>query len=453
VSNRGNVYDWYTFGDVIGKGNFGVVRTASHKQSDAEFAVKIIPKMNGGRPGANSSDFSSALHAAVQLDDRPEGLTSAMLQLEREIEVLSFLQHPNIVKLIDSFEDVSNVFMVMELCSGGQLLEFILRRNYLSEGQVAFVMRQVFRALEYMHGVGVGVVHRDLKPDNCALRTAAPLAQNIVQLIDFGFCVRAETGQVMRSQHGTPLYMAPQVFKGLAYDSSCDMWSCGVILYTLCCGYPPFNGALAADVEAKVKRGNYTINQEHWGGVSEDAKDLVRGLLKMKPHERLTAAQSTGHRWILAMADRAAEEQSLAFPPAVLESLRAYVIEHCQKPRTGVAIENVITFTHDHAAPSGDAGWTFENILDGSWLNTTWLEGSWLDLKNSFFHGCCSDDGARANCVASLQKQRNDNEWPMASYRKDCAEEVVPQGVAISSVYASQRQLPPTLLSTTHISH
>merc|ERR1711972_1044110 len=141
----------------------------------------------------------------------------------------------------------------------------------------------------YMHENHV--CHRDLKPENFIFSTKEPIEKSLLKIIDFGLSCKYTTGQVLTTKAGTPYYVAPQVLAG-KYDQLSDLWSCGVIMYVMLCGYPPFFGETDAEVLSKVRLGNFSFNQADWKNISEDAKNLIRMLLKMNPRDRYTAAQA-----------------------------------------------------------------------------------------------------------------------------------------------------------------
>lgn len=205
------------------------------------------------------------------------------------------LDHPNTVLLYETFEDEKNVFLVMELCSGGELLGFILESGRHTEAQAVIVMRQVFQAVLYLHSVGI--CHRDIKHANTLLLSQAQIEDNVVKIVDFGLACCFTRGEAMRQCAGTAIYVAPQVLE-CKYDHSIDLWSCGVLLYILLCGYPPFRGDTDAAVMNAIRRGNYSFPSSDWTLVSQDAKSLIRMLLKMKVKERITAEGALKHSWI-----------------------------------------------------------------------------------------------------------------------------------------------------------
>jgi calcium-dependent protein kinase len=210
----------------------------------------------------------------------------------KQAQILKTLNHPNIIRLFDSFEEHSSVHLVLELCSGGDLFDKIQDQS-LTEAQVAIVMRQLFAAVSHMHSQGV--THRDLRPETILFATEGPIETTSLKLIHFG---GATTNASMTTKMGTPYYIAPEVLVGRRYTRACDLWSCGVILYILLCGCPPFNGETDAQVLHAVRCGVYTFDPAEWEGVSENAKELIRQLLVLNPEKRLTAEEAAEHVWV-----------------------------------------------------------------------------------------------------------------------------------------------------------
>merc|ERR1719327_2613700 len=228
------------------------------------------------------------------------------------------MDHPNIIKLFESFEDHRNIYLIMEICSGGELFDRIIEVGSFNEGQAANLMQQIIRAIYYMHENKI--CHRDLKPENFLFMTRESISRNLLKIIDFGLSCEFKTGQVLSTKAGTPYYVAPQVLAG-KYDQSSDLWSCGVIMYVLLCGYPPFYGETDADVLTKVRLGNFTFNAADWKNVSEDAKNLIRMLLKMNPKDRFTAEQSMNHVWIKNKAPKA---QAVPLQASLVDNLKGF---------------------------------------------------------------------------------------------------------------------------------
>merc|ERR1719460_2395971 len=192
--------------------------------------------------------------------------------------------------------------MILELCSGGELFDRIIEAGSFTEVQAAIAMQHLFRAIFYMHENHI--THRDLKPENFLFTSKEPIEKCTLKVIDFGLACKFQQDQVLSTKAGTPYYVAPQVLAG-KYDCASDLWSLGVIMYVVLCGYPPFYGETDADVLAKVRLGNFSFNAADWKNVSEDAKNLIRMLLKMNPRDRYTAEQALNHEWIKEKAPKA----------------------------------------------------------------------------------------------------------------------------------------------------
>jgi len=286
VANSGSIADSYDWTTKVGTGSFGSVVSARDRRSQELRAVKVLPKTQNNVIGTRN----------------------AISCYRREISIMIGLDHPNIIKLFETYEDHRNLYLVMPLCEGGELFERVVEAARFSEPQAAILMQQVVRAICYLHSSDL--CHRDLKPENFMFLSRGPIETSILKLIDFGLACECRSGDVLQTRAGTPLYVAPQVIAG-RYDKSCDIWSCGVIMYVLLCGYPPFHGPTDADVLESVKRGTFAFNPLHWRHVSQDAKQLIRMMLKKKVTERFTADQVVGHEWIRHKAPMAAEDAEL----------------------------------------------------------------------------------------------------------------------------------------------
>lgn len=188
------------------------------------------------------------------------------------------LDHPNVIKLFETYEDSRNVYLVMELCDGGELFDKIIAKGHFTEQMAGYYFKQMMSALNYIHSKKI--VHRDLKPENFLLLSTddnAPL-----KMIDFGLSmvfdeqkIKEKGGKmVMQTKAGTPYYISPEVLKG-NYDMGCDIWSSGVILYILLSGVPPFYGNNDQDILNMVKQGTFSFNIAEFNVVSGSAKDLI----------------------------------------------------------------------------------------------------------------------------------------------------------------------------------
>lgn len=218
---------------------------------------------------------------------------------KQEIAILQLMDHPNIVKLFETYEDSRCVYLIMELCVGGELFESIISSDHFGEKDAAVLMKQIIRGLYYMHQLHV--CHRDLKPENFLFLQKGHVKDTTLKIIDFGLSCFFEEGQYLVTRAGTPYYIAPQVLIG-RYTQASDLWSIGVIMYVLLCGYTPFHGETDAAVLAKVQVGSYQFHPSDWRGISEDAKNLISRLLAIDPTVRATAADALNHVWIAKLA-------------------------------------------------------------------------------------------------------------------------------------------------------
>uniref|UniRef100_A0A4W5QM50 non-specific serine/threonine protein kinase n=1 Tax=Hucho hucho TaxID=62062 RepID=A0A4W5QM50_9TELE len=258
--------DGYEVKEEVGLGAYSVCKRCIHKITSVEYAVKVIKK------------------------DPSE-----------EIEILlRYGQHPNIITLKDVYDDGRYVYLVMELMRGGELLDRILYQKCFSEREASAVLCTITKTVEYLHSQGV--VHRDLKPSNLLYvdETGDPES---IRICDFGFAkqLRAENGLLMTPCY-TANFVAPEVLKKQGYDAACDIWSLGILLYTMLAGFTPFaNGPddTPEEILARIGSGKYALTGGNWDRVSDAAKDIVTKMLHVDPHQRLTAPQVLRHQWIV----------------------------------------------------------------------------------------------------------------------------------------------------------
>ncbi|XP_074224113.1 ribosomal protein S6 kinase alpha-2 isoform X4 [Camelus bactrianus] len=261
--------DGYEIKEDIGVGSYSVCKRCVHKATDAEYAVKIIDK--------SKRDPSE------------------------EIEILlRYGQHPNIITLKDVYDDGKSVYLVMELMRGGELLDRILRQRCFSEREASDVLCTITKTMDYLHSQGV--VHRDLKPSNILYMDESGNPESI-RICDFGFAkqLRAENGLLMTPCY-TANFVAPEVLKRQGYDAACDIWSLGILLYTMLAGFTPFaNGPddTPEDILARIGSGKYALSGGNWDSISDAAKDVVSKMLHVDPHQRLTAVQVLKHPWVV----------------------------------------------------------------------------------------------------------------------------------------------------------
>jgi len=212
-----------------------------------------------------------------------------------EVEIMHKINHPNCVTLFEMFETKASLYMVMELLTGGELFDRIVSKGSYSEKEASIVIKSVASAIEYLHALGV--VHRDLKPEN--LIYLDKTGESLIKITDFGLAkFRGSQNVIMATACGTPGYVAPEVLKGGEYDKAVDLWSVGVILYILLCGFPPFYHQNTNMLYKQIKKGEYDFPDPYWTDISDSAKELVRGLLTVDPKKRFTAKDVLGHPWI-----------------------------------------------------------------------------------------------------------------------------------------------------------
>jgi calcium-dependent protein kinase len=194
-------------------------------------------------------------------------------------------------------------YLVQELCVGGELFDRIIESKF-GEKDAAIVMKQILSGVNYMHQSSIA--HRDIKPENFLLATKDAIAKTTLKIIDFGLSCYFEAGKLLKTKAGTPYYVAPEVLAG-GYDQACDVWSCGVIMYVILCGYPPFYAEADKEILQKVRSGKYEYDKKDWEGISEDAKKLIDNMLKLKREQRFTAEGAMNDLWIKEQAPKSTD--------------------------------------------------------------------------------------------------------------------------------------------------
>ncbi|XP_042215656.1 calcium/calmodulin-dependent protein kinase type 1-like [Homarus americanus] len=229
---------------------------------------------------------------AIKIIDK-KALKGKEDSLENEIKVLRRLQHPNIVQLLDTYEDLEHVYLIIELVTGGELFDRIVEKGSYTEKDASGLIRQVLEAVDYMHDQGV--VHRDLKPEN--LLYFSQDEDSKIMISDFGLSKMEDSG-IMATACGTPGYVAPEVLAQKPYGKAVDVWSIGVIAYILLCGYPPFYDENDANLFAQILKGEFEFDSPYWDEISDSAKDFIRQLMCVDVEKRYTCKQSLNHPWI-----------------------------------------------------------------------------------------------------------------------------------------------------------
>jgi len=213
--------------------------------------------------------------------------------LLREVQIMRKLDHPNILKLYEVYESDEEFFLVMELVTGKELFDKIVEKGQYSEREASNIVRQIVSAVEYLHDHGIA--HRDLKPEN--LLTSGDEQNEVIKIADFGFSKNFGEDK-LKTSCGSPGYVAPEVLTNEDYDNSVDMWSVGVIIYILLCGYPPFYADNAPALFKKIMEVKYDFDDPSWENISFAAKDLINHLLVKDASKRYTAKQCAQNAWV-----------------------------------------------------------------------------------------------------------------------------------------------------------
>ena len=254
---------------ILGRGSFGVVYLVKQRYLSRYFAMKVIKK------------------SSAKAKEEEENLMN-------EVDILRKLDHPNIVKITDFYSLKTEYNIITEYCQEGELFDEIKAQSPFSEAMAAWYLRQILSAVCYCNGMNI--IHRDLKPENILIVKRQKNGYHPIKIIDFG---TAKVFQKEKAEHlliGSAYYIAPEVLSR-NYTELCDLWSCGVIMYILLTGRPPFNGSSEEEIMKKIKEGNYDLKKYPWGIISEEAKDLLKGLLQVNAKKRFSAKQALEHKW------------------------------------------------------------------------------------------------------------------------------------------------------------
>ena len=248
----------------LGEGTFGKVRLGINRQTEETVAIKILDKKK-----------------IIKEKDK--------IRIDKELKILKSLRHPNIVHLYSDIQTGSYIYIIMEYIKGIELLHYISSNKKLSEEEACFYFRQIISAIEYLHKLKIA--HRDIKPENMIIENET----KIIKLVDFGLSSYYNTkSEMLSSACGSPSYAAPEMLYGKKYSASpVDIWSCGIVLYAMICGYLPFEDLDFDILYKKIKEGKFKIPLH----VSPNAKDLIKNLLITNPKKRYTIEQIKKHKW------------------------------------------------------------------------------------------------------------------------------------------------------------
>ncbi|KAJ8272248.1 hypothetical protein COCON_G00111070 [Conger conger] len=281
VFKQQKVEDFYEIGEELGSGQFAIVKRCREKSSGLEYAAKFIKKRQ-----------SRASRRGVSREE-----------IQREVEVLQQVQHPNIVRLHDVYESRTDVVLILELVSGGELFDFLAQKESLCEQEATEFIEQILDGVHYLHTRKIA--HFDLKPENIMLLDKSHSLPRI-KIIDFGLAHRIQEGTEFKNIFGTPEFVAPEIVNYEPLGLAADMWSIGVITYILLSGASPFLGDTKQETLANISAMNYEFDEEFFSHTSELAKSFIRQLLEKDVRKRLTIQDALNHPWIKPLNPRQA---------------------------------------------------------------------------------------------------------------------------------------------------
>ena len=255
---------------LLGQGSFGKVYLVRNKKLNTNFAMKIIEKQSHNN------------------DPKEEE------NLMNEINILRKLDHPNILKINDFYSTEKEYIIITEFCPEGELFYEIKNFAPFEEPLAGWYMKQILSAVNYCHKNKI--IHRDLKPENILISQRNKKGFNIIKIIDFGTAILFNKKD--KKLAGSIYYLSPEIIsKNRNYTEKCDIWSCGIIMYILLSGRPPFNGDSDEDILKKIMRNNIDLEKYPWSVISLEAKDLLKKLLEFDPKKRITAEEALNHEW------------------------------------------------------------------------------------------------------------------------------------------------------------
>jgi calcium-dependent protein kinase len=254
---------------LLGEGSFGQVWKVKHNQTGNIRAMKIIKKSKNEKKETEQ-------------------------EIINEIDILKKMDHPHIVKIFEFYSTNDSYFLITEFCKEGELFKQIIDNAPFNESFTAYIMYQVLSSVFYCHNQNI--IHRDLKPENILIEKKERNGYFRVKIIDFGTAKLFEKNKAERKVIGSSYYIAPEVLSK-NYNEKCDLWSCGVIMYILLTGKPPFGGDNDAEILSKIKTGFYDLQSPPWNSISKEAKSLITSLLQKTPNNRISAEASLTHQW------------------------------------------------------------------------------------------------------------------------------------------------------------
>ncbi|XP_014191132.1 death-associated protein kinase 2 isoform X2 [Haplochromis burtoni] len=323
VFKQENVEDFYEIGETLGSGQFAIVKRCIEKSTGNKYAAKFIKKR-----------LSGASRRGVKREE-----------IAREVDILQQLQHPNIVALHDVYENRTDVVLILELVSGGELFDFLAQKESLSEEEATQFIKQVLHGVQYLHSKKIA--HFDLKPENIMLLDRDATLPRI-KIIDFGLAHKIQDGTDFKNIFGTPEFVAPEIVNYEQLGLEADMWSIGVITYILLSGASPFLGDTKQETLANISAVNYEFDEEFFSSTSELAKNFIRGLLEKETRKRMTIEDALNHPWIKSCGHM--EEDSAAFEKKAKQLktklLKEYTIQSYSSMSQNNTYANFERFAH-----------------------------------------------------------------------------------------------------------
>jgi len=281
---KDSLTDFYHIKKLLGEGGFGKVYKVQNKKTQEYFACKKVSKIN-----------------LINLE-----------KFKTEINILSSIDHPNIVKLYQIYESNRSLYLIMELCEGGELLKKItekaMNNNIYTEKEAAEIIREIISGIEYCHNQGI--CHRDLKPENILYLYDNAEKNNPLKVIDFGLSKHFKVHK-LTSRVGSVHYISPEVLQN-AYTEKCDIWSGGVMLYLLLSGHVPFNGRSTEEIFSKINKCEYNFNNKVWNNISDEAKDLISHMICFEK-ERYNGKEVLAHPWFKIISNKNFKNLSIDF--------------------------------------------------------------------------------------------------------------------------------------------
>eukprot|EP00127_Corallochytrium_limacisporum_P000676 Clim_evm75s22 gene=Clim_evmTU75s22 len=257
----------YAIGKLLGDGSFAVVHEVMERETKKKYAIKVIDRK-----------LCKGKEAVIQ----------------SEVDIMRKVKHPLIVQLYEEFDLKDRLVLVLELVTGGELFDRIINEGSFTEKRASKISKQIIEAMAYLHSMDI--VHRDLKPENILFATKAK--DSDVKIADFGLSKLVNDDTALQTACGTPNYVAPEILRQQGYGKPIDMWACGVIIYIILCGYPPFYHENDNRLYRIIMKGKFEYDPKYWKDISDSAKDLINKLLVVNPSKRLSAEEALEHPWI-----------------------------------------------------------------------------------------------------------------------------------------------------------